>query len=171
MRTTAAGMCAAARKFFARVPSGSAGADDGMDCVPDARSRHVGGAGARAVVNGPARAARNERGTSRGGPPDAGWSGRVGCCHFERFGFRIAQNGPYGGMFEPGPAPQAGLLPASGHFLAACKSVSRTRHLVIRAGGLRRCRLAARCDRRRHAVIRPSLQAPVVAAACLLRCG
>jgi len=43
------------------------------------------------VVNGPARAARNVRGTSRGGPPDAGWGGRVGRCRFGRFGFRIAQ--------------------------------------------------------------------------------
>ena len=52
------------------------------------------------------------------------------------FGLRIPQESAYAGVFEPGPAPQVGLLPASGHFLAGCKSVSRTRRLVIRAGGL-----------------------------------
>ena len=108
-----------------------------MDGVPDARSRHVVGAGARArgqwtgqggperARNEPWRAARRRLGRPSRALPTAG-------C----FGFRIAQKSAYGGVFEPGSAAQVGLLPASGHFRAGCKSVSKTRRLVIRAGGL-----------------------------------
>lgn len=85
------------------------------------------------VVNGPARAARNVRGTSRGGPPDAGWDGRVGRCQLQ-------------GVSGP-ESPKRALMVACLNrglqrkwvccrLLAGCKSVSKTRRLVIRAGGL-----------------------------------
>ena len=104
-----------------------------MDCVPDARARHVVGAGARAVVNGPARAARNVRGTSRGGPPDAGWGGQVGRCQLQGVS----------GSESPKRALMVACLNQGlrrkwvcCRLLAGCKSVSQTRRLVIRTGGL-----------------------------------
>ena len=78
-----------------------------------ARGQWTGQGGPERARNEPWRAARRRLGRPHRALPTA-----------RCFEFRIVQKSAYGGVFEPGPVPQVGLLPASGRLQIGVQNAS-----------------------------------------------